>query len=119
MAQHDPSSVLQDTHVPIISPDAIASTATTSIPVSVNAITTTYMPIAAPVISPLCSVPILLCHSPPVDIGDVSLENDGSDLSATLQVASNSFFRWLCLEDVIGFSLWENMVVQVQCNGSF
>ena len=102
MARHDPSSVIQGAYVPILTSDAIASAATTSIPVSVNAITTTYVPIAAPVISSLCSVLVVLCHNLPVDIGDMSLENDGSNLSATLQVTSNSFFHWLCLEDVSG-----------------
>ena len=92
VAQHDPSFIIPDAHVPISTSDAIVSAATTSIPISVNTITTTYIPITVPVTPPLCSVPILLCHSPPVDIGDMSLENDGSDLSSTLQVASNSFF---------------------------
>ena len=63
-AQLDPSSHYYVVSIPVLTAHAITSTATNSIDVSSTAITTTSTPMIPPVVSSICSVPILLCHTP-------------------------------------------------------
>ena len=98
----EPSSSHQNLHVPVLTAHAITFTTTTSIPMSLSTITTNSPPAVPPVVSSICSVPILLYHDPPVNGYIASLESDGSDLSTILQVASNYSCHWLYINDVSG-----------------
>ena len=100
VAQLDPSSHYHTVSISVLIAHVITSTATNSIDISSTAITTTSTPIIPPVVSSICSVPILLYHTSPVDCHITSLEGDGSNQSATLRVASNSISTWLCIDDV-------------------
>ena len=89
VARLDPTLSHQDEDAPILAAQAIVSTTTHSIPTPLTSITKIPTPKILPVVSFIYSIPILLCHTPLINDKVLSLESDGSDLSATIQVASN------------------------------
>ena len=55
----------------------------------------------------ICSVPILICHAPPVQLHNSLEDKDKETISAGLDIADNSICNWICINDTVGeFCSW-------------
>ena len=53
------------------------------------------------------SVPILLCHTSPVQLHNSSEDRDKETISASLDIADKSIYNWICVDDTVGaFRSW-------------
>ena len=50
----------------------------------------------------ICSVPILLCHTPPVQLHNSSEDKDKETISGVLDIADKSICNWICIDDTVG-----------------
>ena len=90
-----PSDAAQSVLLPILTTIIIAACITGSTPcddkaiICINQSTTSNEPHS------ICSVPILLCHAPPIGVIANPVEGDVSATSKALQVADKSICNWL------------------------
>ena len=90
-----PSDAAQSVLLPILTTSIIAACTIASAPCDDRVVTCINQSTTSYETHLICSVPILLCHAPPIGVIANPVEGDVSAASKALQVADKSICNWL------------------------